>query len=104
MVGRLLPPIARDALAPVVLDTLMPLTEDLVDAPITLVLNPSARGPIERLVGQATGLPLTLQDEPTLSEGQVYLNLGDVEREVNIDRAVAEITAAVRGFFDLGKD
>lgn len=104
VVGRLLPPIAKDALAPVVLETLMPLVEDLVDAPITLVLNPSARAPIETLLGQATGLPLTLQDEPTLSEGQVYLKLGDVEREVNIDRAVAEITAAVRGFFDLGKD
>ncbi len=105
VVGQLLPPIAREALAPVVLETLMPLAETLVDAPITLVLNPAARPAIENLLEKATGLPLVLQEEPTLGEGQVYLKLGDVEREVNLDRAVADITAAVRGFFDLsGKD
>ena len=103
MVGRLLPQLARDALAPVVLDTLMPLAEELGDAPITLMLNPAVREPVEALVSQATGLPLTLVEEPTLGEGQVYLKLGDIEREVNLDRAVTEISAAVRGFFDLNR-
>lgn len=103
VVGRLLPVIARDALAPIVLDALMPLAEELVDAPIVIVLNPAARPAVEDLLAQATGLPLTLQEEPTLGEGQVYLKLGDVEREVNLDRAIAQISAAVRGFFDLSR-
>jgi flagellar biosynthesis/type III secretory pathway protein FliH len=105
VVGRLLPELARQALAPVVWETLRPLADGLVDAPISLVLNPVARPAFEALLAQATGLPLTLVEEPTLGEGQVYLRLGDVEREVNLDLAITEISAAVRGFFDLsGKD
>lgn len=105
VVGRLLPAIARDSLAPAVLDALMPLAEGLAEAPITLVMNPAARPAVEELLEKATGLPLDLVDEPSLGEGQVYLKLGEAEREVNLDRAVAEISAAVRGFFDLaGKD
>jgi flagellar biosynthesis/type III secretory pathway protein FliH len=105
VVGRLLPEIAREALAPFVLETLMPLAEGMGEAPVTLVLNPAARAAVEALLEQATGLPLTIQEEPTLGEGQVYIKLGNVETQVDLDQATADIAAAVRGFFDLpGKD
>jgi len=103
IVGRLLPVVARDALAPIVLEALVPLAEAMVDTPVTLVLNPAARPAIEALLEQATGLPLTLVEEPTLGESQVYLRLGATEVHINLDRAIAEITAAVRGFFDLSE-
>ena len=101
MVGRFLPDLARETLAPLVLDVLMPLAEKMADAPVTLVLNPVARPAVEALLDQATGMPLTLVEEPSLSEGQVYLKLGETETQINLDRATAEITAAVRGFFEL---
>jgi flagellar biosynthesis/type III secretory pathway protein FliH len=105
VVGQLLPIVAKETLQAKVLEVLLPMAEDLAQAPITLVLNPAARPAIEEMLAKANGLPLTLLEEPTLGEGQVYLRLGDVEREVNLDRAVAEISAAVRGFFELpGKD
>lgn len=101
MTGRLLPELARASLAPLVLETLMPLAETLADTPVTIVLNPAARPAVEALLQEATGLPFTLRDEPTLGEGQVYLRLGDSETRIDLDRATAEITAAVRGFFEL---
>lgn len=101
VVGRLLPEVARHTLAPLVLETLAPMIEKLADTPITLVLNPAARPAVEALLEKATGLPLTIREEPTLGEGQVYLKLGAVENEVNLDTATAEISAAVRSFFDL---
>lgn len=105
IVGQLLPEIARETLAPFVLETLMPLAEGLGEAPVTLVLNPVARASVEALLEQATGLPVTIQEEPTLGEGQVYIKLGTVETQVDLDKATADIAAAVRGFFDLpGKD
>ena len=105
VVGHLLPVLAKDTLAAKVLEVLMPLVDDLVAAPITLMLNPAARSAIEDILAKTSGLPLILVEEPTLGEGQVYLKLGDVEREVNLDRAVLEISAAVRGFFELpGKE
>lgn len=101
IVGRLLPDLARETLAPVVLEALMPMAEALADTPVTLVMNPAARPGIELLLERATGLPLILQEEPTLGEGQVYLRLGATETEVDLDRAIADITAAVRGFFEI---
>lgn len=101
IVGRLLPDLARETLAPVVLECLMPLAEGSADTPVTLVVNPAARAAVEQLLERTTGLPLILVEEPTLSEGQVYLRLGSSETEVNLDRAITEITAAVRGFFAL---
>lgn len=103
IVGRLLPELARDSLGGVVLDTLMPLAERLADAPVTLVLNPVARPAVEALLETATGLPLRVEEEPSLGEGQVYLRFAREEVLIDMDRAVAEITAAVRGFFALNQ-
>ena len=105
VVGRLLPEIARETLAPFVLETLMPLAEGMGDQPVTLVLNPASRAPVEALLERSTGLPVTIQEEPSLGEGQVYIKLGNIEAQVDLDQATADIAAAVRGFFDLpGKD
>ncbi len=52
----------------------MPLAEGLGDAPVTLVLNPASRAAVEALLEQATGLPVIIEEEPTLGEGQVYSN------------------------------
>ena len=103
MTNRLLPQIARDTLGPTVLDALMPLAEELADAPLTLVLNPAVRDRVEGLVAQATGLPMVIEDELSLSEGQVYIRLGPKEQKVDLDRVTSEITAAVRGFFNLSE-
>jgi hypothetical protein len=103
IVGRLLPALAREALAPVVLETLLPLAAEMAEAPITLVMGPGARPAIESLLEQATGLPLTLVEEPTLGDGQVYLRLGDTETRIDLDRATARIAAALRGFYDLSE-
>jgi flagellar assembly protein FliH len=101
MVLHLLPAVGREALAPVVLDALMPMAEERAGSPIVIVLNPAARPAVESLLDLTTGLPVTLRDEPSLGEGQVYLQLGESELRVDLDRATAEITAAVKAFFDL---
>jgi flagellar assembly protein FliH len=101
LVGSLLPELARDTLAPTVLETLMPIAESLADAPITLVLNPHARVAVEVMLKNATGLPLQIIEESSLGEGQVFLRVGDTETEVNLERAIAEISLAVQNFFEL---
>jgi len=100
VVTQLLPEIARESLAPAVLEALMPLAEKMADAPVTLVINPASRGPVESVLTLATSLPIIVQEEPTLGEGQAFLRLGSVEAHVDLDQATADIAAAVRGFFD----
>lgn len=101
IVGKLLPALARETLGGIVLDTLMPMADGLADAPVTLVLNPAVRAAVEPLIAEATGLPLTIEEEPSLGEGQVYLRFGSLETRVDLDQAVAEIATALRGFFDM---
>ncbi|MCF8510070.1 MAG: flagellar biosynthesis protein [Rhodobacteraceae bacterium] len=101
MTGKVLPLIARESLGSMVLDTLMPMAENMADAPVTLVLNPVVRAAVEPLVTEATGLPVVIEEEPTLSEGQVYLRFGAAETVVDLDRVTAEIAATVRSFFDI---
>jgi flagellar biosynthesis/type III secretory pathway protein FliH len=101
IVTSLLPQVARETLASIALETLMPMADEMADAPVTLVLNPASRDAVQALLEQATGLSLTVVEEPTLGEGQVYLRLGDVETRVDLDAATTAITLAVRDFFDL---
>jgi hypothetical protein len=97
MVNRLLPETARETLAPLVLEKVMPMAEELGDQPVTLVLNPSVAHGSRGLVTQATGLPLCIDEEPTMPEGQVYIRLGAAEAKVDLTRVTSEIAAAVRG-------
>jgi flagellar biosynthesis/type III secretory pathway protein FliH len=101
MTSRLLPEVAREALAPTVLDALTPLAEELADAPLTLVLNPAVRRQVEDLITQATGLPMKIDEEPSLPEGQVYIRIGALETKVDLSQATTDIAIAVRAFFNL---
>jgi flagellar biosynthesis/type III secretory pathway protein FliH len=103
MVGKLLPDVARASLAPMVLDQIMPLAETLTDTPITILLHPRAREAVETLLTIAPGLPVRLVDDRDLGEGQVYLKSPTDETLIDLDRATADITAAIRGFFELSE-
>lgn len=100
---RLLPPLMREALAPVVLDTLMPLVENAADAPVVIVLNPAARPAVAALLDASAGLPVSFREEPSLGEGQAFLELGETETRIDLDRASSDILSAVRGFFELAE-
>lgn len=101
MTARILPEVARESLAPTVLDALMPLADDLSEAPLTLVLNPAVRAQVEDLITRATGLPLVIDEEPSISEGQVYIRFGPAEAKVDLTQVTEDIAAAVRSFFTL---
>ena len=101
MTNRLLPEVARDALAPTVLEALMPIADSLADTPLILVLNPAARDSVEELITQATGLPMVIEEEPSLGDGQVYIRFGTSETKVDLTQVTADISAAVRAYFNL---
>lgn len=101
MIARLLPAVARTALGPIVMETLLPMAESLAETPVTLVLNPVSRPAVEAFLASTCGLPLTVVEEPSLGEGQVYIRLGDIEARVDLDAAVTAIGEAVAGFYTL---
>ncbi len=44
---------------------------------------------------------MVIEEEPSLGEGQVYIRLGGAETKVDLTQVTADITAAVRAFFNL---
>lgn len=99
MVAKVLPTIAQETLAPIVLETLRPLAEEMAGAAITVVVNPANRHTVETLLSTGRTLPLTFVEEPSLGEGQVYLRMGDAESRIDLDGVIAAIGRAVAGFF-----
>lgn len=103
ILSRLLPVAARSSLAPMVLETLRPLADDLADAPVTLYVNPAMRAAVASVLSGGEALPVTLVDEPMLGEGQAVLRLGQIETRVDLDATVTAVAEAVRQFFEIAK-
>jgi flagellar assembly protein FliH len=101
LVGQLLPQIARDSLPYHLAETLMPLAEQAAEAPVTLLVNAGTRGAVEALLASRAGLPVTIVEEPTLGDGQAWLQLGEIETRIDLDAAAADLRALLSDFFSL---
>lgn len=99
--ARLLPAIARESLAPMIVQHLRPLAERASDSPIEMLINPAVRPAIETMLSHTNGPPVHLIDEPSLGEGQAFLRLGQSETRVDLDGAIGEITQAIANYFQL---
>ena len=105
VVEHILPKIAHDGLAAMIVETLAPLADRMGHAPLILRVNPATQSAVQSLIEENQSLPLTVITDPSLGEGKVHLHLGLTEAEVDLNQATADIAAAIRGFFDLfGKD
>ena len=101
LVGQVLPEVAQLGLPALIQKALMPLADQAADTPITLLFNPAARHVIEPIVANGNGPPFALVEEPTLGEGQVFLQLGNSEIRIDLDGAVAGMKHALHDFFTL---
>ena len=101
VLARLLPQIAAKSLPARVVEELRPYLRDCVETPIQLVMNPAARPAIEMLLSESPDLPVVLVDEPTLGEGQVYINLGESELRVDLAEAALRLAQLIENFFAL---
>jgi len=99
IVAQLLPAVARHALAPTILHSLRPLAERASDSPVEIVINPAARPAIEALLSHSNGPPTRIEEEDSLGEGQAFLRLGHSETRIDLDGAIADISAALTNFF-----
>ena len=97
--SRLLPQVAQAALGGIVCEALEPLAEEALDRPVTLVLNPEARPLVEEALSESAAPPVDFVEEPSLAPGQLHLRWDGGEQRIDLDAAVAEISAAVAAWF-----
>ncbi len=95
LVEKFIPELMAQTLVPLILQELIPLVEDIADAPIQIVISPSNLIALEPLLTAATTCPLDLSEEPSLGPGQVFLRSGKIEKQIDLDSALATIANAI---------
>lgn len=98
---QLAPALARDSLAALLAETLLPLAEERAGTPVTIRLHPAARPAAEAHLSRLPQLQLAIVDDASLGAGQVLLSAGPAGARIDLDDAVASVTAAVQAFYTL---
>lgn len=98
MAATVLPKLARDTLGAAVVEALMPIAETASRPPVTLLIAPSSRPVVEAALKDTIAPPLDLVEEPTLGEAQALLRFDSQELRIDLDAALARISAAVSAF------
>lgn len=104
MLTKLLPRLIRDSLGARILEELGTMADGAADTPIELMVSPSEVEQLRPVIARITTLPLTLVPEATVPQGQLFLRIGHVEREVDLEGAMASIGQAVSALDQLNKD
>ena len=96
-----LPKSVQALLARTVLDELTEMAKDAADAPVRVMVSPADAPVLRELIGDNRRVPLSIVEEPSLAEGQVYLRLGETERAIDLSGALLRMSEALRGASDL---
>lgn len=101
MVEAVLPRIAHDTLGLQVSEILQDLNESHGRLPVHILAAPDSLGPIRQLVEPITDLPVTLDDDESLTSGQVRIEFGQVaERDIDVPRVLQGISEAITAYFN----
>lgn len=100
LVDRLLPQLLRESVAPLVLETVLPMAEDATDMNMEIVTAPEHRSSIENLLAQQSTREVRVIEEDTLSEGQAFIRLGATEKEIDLGTLYEQIGTALSSVLD----
>lgn len=98
MAGAVLPRLARESLAPRIVEMLHDHAREKGRQPIEIAAAPEDLPRLNHLTER--GPEVTLVADDTLGAGQVYLRFGESEADIDLAGVLSDITAAVSGFFD----
>lgn len=101
MLTRLLPRLIRDTLGARIIEEIDGIADKSADSPIDLLIAPAGADDLRAIVGRITELPLRVVEEATVPEGQIFLRLGQTEREIDLSGALDSISAALNGLDSL---
>ncbi|WP_299372737.1 hypothetical protein [uncultured Tateyamaria sp.] len=99
VVSVLLPQMARASLGAHICEQITAASRSALDRPIEVVVAPEAEAAVTGLLGEQLKDPFELSLDPLLAPSQVLLRLGDKETEINLDKMIAEIAAAIEAYF-----
>lgn len=96
----LLPDLARDAFQPRIVSEMVALAREIGSGTMVLTVAPAQADRVQALLPKDFPLPVSVQADDSLGDGQAFLRIGARERMVDLDGALAEIKKTVAGFFE----
>jgi len=103
MVEKVLPDMVSQTIGQSIVEQLLALASDVADTPVEVVIQPSCRQVLEPLLSKATAIPITLVDEPSLAEGQVFLRAGSLEKHLDFTGAIEQMRRSIVDLFTLNE-
>lgn len=100
---KVLPDLIMQTIGHTILEELLPMAENASDTPIEIVIAPANRTALETVVQRATTIPIRIVEETTLSDGQVYLRMGESERQIDLAGTVDRISQAIQAVYTLNE-
>ena len=94
-----LPKISGAAIGQSIVEAVLPVAEQTSEAEIEVVVSPADRAAVEALLREQNLPSVRVAEEGTLAEGQAYLRLGQVEKEIEFREMNERITASIAQLF-----
>lgn len=104
MVATMLPELVRVTMGQRILETVEPVLEQAADQPVLITVCPGAKEQVEALLNSALPTSVRIEEEPTLTDGQAFLRIGQVERKVDLTEAIAKVAAALGALGELNNE
>ncbi len=100
MVDTVLPRMAHETLGTRVVEMLDELVSHHATPTVEIVAAPTNVVAIEQMVTADLPMAVTVKGEPSLADGQVYIRVGETEREIDVSEVLAEIDRSINGFIE----
>lgn len=100
MVDTLLPAAVRDSIGARVVEELSDMAREQSEQGIEIVTSTADFPTVDALLKQDFGFPVQAKTDETLAEGQVYLRMGQEERQIDMTSVMEGIRQAVAGLMD----
>ncbi|MFV0358976.1 MAG: hypothetical protein ACK5IR_04275, partial [Tropicimonas sp.] len=83
-----------------ILQQISDLTGGAADVTLEIVVSPGNGELMRSLIAGHVGPPARVVEEESLGDGQAFLRAGRVERKLDIDAVLRDISEAIASFFD----
>ncbi len=100
MVEVVLPKVARETLGARLTEVLGDLAKTQGTGPIELVTATANVTALEGILSDDPAMPMTIIEEESLADGQVFIRFGNTEHEIDLTQVLEGLDLAVTGFFE----
>lgn len=100
MVNAVLPELAQKTLGIQITEQLQDLVTSHGPQPVEIVTAPTDHELIESMIGPTPPMQTKVIPEPSMAPGQVFIRLGNHQREIDITHVLQGIEQAISGFFN----